>query len=182
MAYADEMGMHVTMASEVVSVTAFFSVLGTILLGMAADRFRRSYVLSLTYALRGVSFLLLLLLPVGPPMFIYALVLGVSWSATTPITAAISADIFGKAHAGLIFGTMFTFMNIGAGVGAWLDGVFYEATGNYDAALTINVIIGFSAAIAVFFAREEAWSRRFGTDDPRPARRIGQATLVRSGD
>ncbi len=163
MAYADEMGMHVTMASEVVSVTAFFSILGTIVLGMAADRFRRSWVLSLTYALRGLSFLLLILLPVGPPMFVYALVLGVSWSATTPITAAISADVFGKANAGVIFGTMFTFMNIGAGIGAWLDGIFYEATGNYEVALTINVIVGFSAAIAVFFAREDMWSRRLGT-------------------
>jgi MFS family permease len=166
--------MHVTMASEVVSVTAFFSVLGAILLGMAADRFGRSWVLLLTYALRGLSFLLLILLPVGPPMFIYALVLGVSWSATTPITASISADVFGKANAGVIFDTMFTFMNIGAGVGAWLDGMFYEATGTYEIALTINVIVGFSAASAAFFAREDMWSRRLGTHSdalpsPRPA-------------
>lgn len=174
--------MHVTMASEVVSVTAFFSVIGTILLGMLADRYRRSYVLSMTYALRGLSFLLLLLLPVGPPMFIYALVLGVSWSATTPITAAISADIFGKANAGVIFGTMFTFMNIGAGVGAWLDGIVYDTTGGYDTALAINVVVGFSAAIAVFFARERTWSERFGASDravsaPRPS-----GTLARAGD
>lgn len=180
MAYADEMGMHVTMASEVVSVTAFFSVLGTILLGMAADRFRRSWVLSLTYALRGLSFLLLLLVPVGPPMFVYALVLGVSWSATTPLTAAISADIFGRANAGVIFGTMFTFMNIGAGLGAYLDGVVYEATGGYDVALTVNVIVGFSAAAAVFFAREDAWARRLGTHPDLPA--VARPALAGSAD
>jgi MFS family permease len=182
MAFADEMGMHVTMASEVVSVTAFFSVVGTILLGMAADRYRRSWVLSATYALRGLSFLLLLVLPVGPPMFVYALVLGVSWSATTPITAAISADIFGKANAGLIFGTMFTFMNIGAGVGAYLDGIVYDKTGNYDLALTINVIVGFSAAIAVFLTREESWSHRFGTSEPAQPHPMGTPALARSGD
>jgi MFS family permease len=182
MAFADEMGMHVTMASEVVSVTAFFSVAGTILLGMAADRVRRSYVLSLVYALRGIAFLLLLLLPVGPPTFMYALVLGVSWSATTPLTAAISADIFGRANAGLIFGTMFTFMNIGAGVGAYLDGIVYDVTGGYDLALAINVVIGLSASIAVFFAREGVWSDRFGTSERHLDGVAVPAGLARAGD
>ncbi len=161
MAYADEMGMHVTMAAEVVSVTAVFSVAGTILLGMLADRYRRSRVLAMVYALRGVSFFVLFLLPSGPPMFIYAVILGVSWSATTPLTAAISADIFGKVNAGAIFGAMYTLMNIGAGVGAYFDGVVYDRTGNYHAALIINTFMGASAAIAILLVHEPTWIQRF---------------------
>lgn len=161
MAYADEMGMHVTMAAEVVSVTAVFSVLGTILLGMLADRYRRSWVLALTYSLRAVSFFILFLLPSGPPMFIYAVILGVSWSATTPLTAAISADVFGKLNAGAIFGAMYTMMNVGAGVGAYFDGVVYDRTGSYHEALIINTFMGASAAIAVLLVREPAWIQRF---------------------
>lgn len=161
MAYADEMGMHVTMAAEVVSVTAVFSVAGTILLGMLADRYRRSRVLALTYALRSVSFFVLFLLPAGPPMFIYAVILGVSWSATTPLTAAISADVFGKINAGAIFGAMYTMMNLGAGVGAYFDGVVYDRTGSYQAALIINTFMGASAAIAILLVREPTWIQRF---------------------
>ncbi len=146
MAFADDMGMHPMMAADVVAVVAVFSVIGTVLLGFLADRYARPPILSLTYALRGMSFLLLFLLPVGSPIFVHAIVLGVSWSATTPLTAAIAADRYGRAHVGVIFGTMFTFMNLGAGAGAFLDGVIHDLTGHYDLALLINAVLGLSAA------------------------------------
>ena len=149
MAYADDMGMSVLHAANTVSVTAIFSILGSVLLGIAADRYRRTSVLALTYALRGLAFLLLLLLPAGNLLYVYGLVLGISWTATTPLTAAIAADRYGPKHLGLIFGSMFTFMNLGFGIGSLLDGVIFETTGGYSAALLINVILGVVAAIAV---------------------------------
>ena len=68
--------------------------------------------------------------------------LGISWTATTPLTAAIAADRYGPRHLGLIFGSLFTFMNLGFGVGSFLDGVIYESFGGYNGALAINVILG----------------------------------------
>jgi MFS family permease len=149
LAYADDMGMSVLHAANTVSVTAIFSVLGSVLLGIAADRYQRTGILALTYALRGVAFLLLLLLPAGNLLYVYGLVLGISWTATTPLTAAIAADRYGPKHLGLIFGTLFTFMNLGFGVGALLDGIIFEATGGYTAALILNVLLGVVAAAAV---------------------------------
>lgn len=149
LAYADDMGMSVLHAANTVSVTAIFSLLGSVLLGIAADRYQRTGILALTYALRGVAFLLLLLLPAGNLLYVYGLVLGISWTATTPLTAAIAADRYGPKHLGLIFGSLFTFMNLGYGVGAVLDGVIFEATGGYTAALLLNVILGLAASVAV---------------------------------
>jgi MFS family permease len=148
LAYADDMGMSVMHAANTISVTAVFSILGSVLLGLAADRFRRTSVLALTYALRGLAFLLLLLLPAGNLLYVYGLVLGISWTATTPLTAAIAADRYGPKHLGLIFGSLFTFMNLGFGVGSFLGGVIYEVTGGYQAALVINVALGLAAAVA----------------------------------
>jgi MFS family permease len=142
MAYADDMGMSVLHAANAISVTAIFSILGSVLLGMAADRYARTHVLALTYALRGLAFLLLILLPGGNLIYLYGLVLGISWTATTPLTAAIAADRYGPRHLGLIFGSLFTFMNIGFGVGSFLDGVIFENFGGYNGALAINVILG----------------------------------------
>ena len=142
MAYADDMGMSVLHAANAISVTAIFSVAGSVLLGMAADRYSRSNVLALTYALRGLAFLLLILLPGGNLIYLYGLVLGISWTATTPLTAAIAADRYGPRNLGLIFGSLFTFMNLGFGVGSFLDGVIYEYFGGYNGALAINVILG----------------------------------------
>lgn len=150
LAYADDMGMGSMQAADIVAVTAGFSIVGSVALGLAADRVRRSSVLSLTYALRGLAFLLLAVLPTGHLVYLYAVVLGVSWTATTPLSAAISTDLYGRANIGVIFGTMFTFMNLGFGAGSFLDGVVYDSTGSYEAALVVNAILGAVAAIAVF--------------------------------
>jgi MFS family permease len=148
LAYADDMGMSVLHAANTISATAIFSILGSVLLGLAADRFRRTSVLALTYALRGLAFLLLLLLPAGNLLYVYGLVLGISWTATTPLTAAIAADRYGPKHLGFIFGSLFTFMNLGFGFGSFLGGVIFEASGGYQAALIVNVALGLAAGIA----------------------------------
>jgi MFS family permease len=148
LAYADDMGMSVLHAANTISVTAVFSILGSVLLGLAADRFRRTSVLALTYALRGLAFLLLLLLPADNLLYVYGLVLGISWTATTPLTAAIAADRYGPKHLGFIFGSLFTFMNLGFGFGSFLGGVIFEASGGYQLALIVNVVLGIVASIA----------------------------------
>jgi MFS family permease len=149
MAYADDMGMSEIHAADVVAVTAVCSIFGSIGLSLLADRRSRPHILGLTYLLRGLSFLLLLILPKDNLIFFYSLILGISWTATTPLTAAISADIFGRQNLGVIFGTMFTFMNLGMGVGSLLDGLIFDMSGGYTIALVINGILGILAAAAV---------------------------------
>lgn len=167
MAYADDMGMATTRAADIVAATALFSILGSFVLGIAADRHPRKRVLAVTYALRGISFALLWILPVGPLLFVYAMVLGISWTATTPLTAAISADLYGRKNIGVIFGTMFSFMNIGFGAGSFLDGLVYDALGSYRVALLANAALGLLAAAAVMQVAHLASPR------PRDRRAIG---------
>lgn len=149
-AYVDDMGMAPLHAANAIAVTALFSVAGSLLLGMVADRRGRAPILALTYALRGVAFGLLLVLPPDNFLFLYAIVLGVSWTATTPLTAAIAADLYGSRHLGAVFGTLFTFMNLGFGLGAFLDGVIYEWAGGYEVALVVNALLGLLAAATVW--------------------------------
>jgi MFS family permease len=188
MAYADDMGMSTTRAADVVAVTAIFSIAGSFLLGLAADRYDRRYVLALTYALRGVAFLLLWLLPVGPLLFIYACVLGISWTATTPLTAAISADLYGRRNLGLIFGLMFSFMNVGFGAGSFLDGLVYDTFGSYRAALLANMVLGGLAAVAALRSgREQRVAMRRAAISATPQPELGGllsagAVSQRAGD
>jgi MFS family permease len=149
MAFADDMGMGEMAAADVVAVTAIFSIGGSLLLGMLADRYARQRVLGLTYALRGLAFAFLFLFFSESLIYVYAVILGISWTATTPLTAAISADLYGRRNIGVIFGTMYTFMNIGFGVGSFLDGVVYDAFGDYNFALVVNAALGFIAALLV---------------------------------
>ncbi|MGH2560647.1 MAG: MFS transporter [Thermomicrobiales bacterium] len=149
MAYADDMGMSTMHAADVIAVTAVFSIAGTVSLGLLADRYSRPRILALTYTLRGLAFILLIFYASDSLIFGYAVVLGISWTATTPLTAAISADLYGQQRLGVVFGTLFTFMNLGFGVGAFLDAVTYDISGGYTTALIINAVLGITAGFAV---------------------------------
>jgi MFS family permease len=176
LAYADDMGMSVLHAANTVSATAIFSVAGSVLLGIAADRYPRTSILALTFALRGLAFLLLLLLPGGNLLYVYALVLGISWTATTPLTAAIAADRYGPRHLGLIFGSLFTFMNLGFGIGSLLDGVLFEINHSYQTALLVNAALGAVAAVgALLVPRFGAAPGRVSTPGPSSDERLTPA-------
>ena len=158
-AYADDMGMSTLHAARAVGVTALFSIGGSVLLGIAADRYRRSAVLAVTYALRGVAFVLLLV--IGQDLlYVYAVVLGISWTATTPLTAAIAADLYGRSNLGTVFGTLFTFMNLGFGLGAFVDGAIYEWAGGYEVALGLNAALGVAAAVGALAVPKRLGARR----------------------
>jgi MFS family permease len=140
-----------TTASFAMSVVGGASIVGSLALGYLSDRKGHREILTLTYFLRGLSFLVLL--AVGsfiPGIFIAAIILGVSWTSTTPLGSAIAADIFGRASIGTIFGFIFTAMNVGSGVGAFVAGLDRDLTGNYQAALIANVALGFLAAAATW--------------------------------
>lgn len=140
-----------TTASLAMSVVGGASIVGSLILGYMSDRKGHRQILSLTYFLRGLSFLVLL--AVGsyiPGIFLAAIILGISWTSTTPLGAAIAADVFGRASMGTIFGFIFTSMNIGSGLGAFLAGLDQDITGNYNAMLITNVALGFMAAVVTW--------------------------------
>jgi MFS family permease len=150
-----------TTASLAMSVVGGASIVGSLVLGYLSDRKGHRQILALTYFLRGLSFLVLL--AVGsfiPGIFIAAIILGVSWTSTTPLGSAIAADIFGRASMGTIFGFIFTSMNIGSGLGAFIAGLDQDVTGNYHAILVANVALGFLAAIATWSIKVKPYEVR----------------------
>lgn len=165
-----------TTASLAMSVVGGASIVGSLVLGYLSDRKGHREILTLTYFLRGLSFLVLL--AVGsyiPGIFIAAIILGISWTSTTPLGAAIAADIFGRASMGTIFGFIFTSMNVGSGVGAFVAGLDQDMTGNYQAALIANVVLGFLAAAATWSIKV----RPFEIPQTTPARDRGEPALAR---
>ena len=147
-----------TVASTALSVVGGCSIIGAVVIGLLADRIGRKPMLATTYFLRGLAFLMLLL--AGPNLvgiFLAAIVLGVSWTSTTPLTSAISADMYGRHSLAGIFGFMFSTMNIGSAAGAWLAARDYDVTGNYHLSLMVNAVLGFAAAAVVQAVRTRSF-------------------------
>lgn len=143
-------------ASSVLAIVGGCSIVGSLAIGYLADRVGSKPMLALTYFLRGLAFMILLLARAHlAGIVLAAIVLGISWTSTTPLTSAISAEIYGRASLGAIFGCIFTAMNVGSGVGAWLAGLDYDLTGNYQLALILNGLLGFAAAATILAAQPQ---------------------------
>lgn len=167
--------MMQTTASLALSVVGGFSIVGAIVMGLLSDRKGHREMLAVTYFLRGLSFLVLLAVDAWiPGLFLAAIILGISWTSTTPLASAITADVFGRASLGTIFGFIFTAMNVGTGFGAVLAGLDRDITGNYQAALIANVTMGFAAAAVT-------WSIRIRPfEHPLPARQASASLAAAS--
>ncbi len=154
--FATDMGFDPMVSSFALGLVGAFAMVGSLTTGALADRYGRRQLLSLTYLLRGVAFLLLLAVPSEhgePLLFVAVFVLGISWTSTTPLTSAICADCYGRPSLGVIFGTLFSVMVIGSAAGATLDGYIYDVTKSYQVALWLSAIMGFVAAGVVYLSR-----------------------------
>lgn len=66
------------------------------------------------------------------------------------MVSALSADIFGRFSVGSVFGTIFFVHQVGAALGSWLGGFFFEATGGYGAAFaTASTILVLACIVSL---------------------------------
>lgn len=157
MIFAGDEGVEKMTASFAMGMIGGVSILATIAFGYLGDRFSRQKLLSLVYFLRGLAFLVLWLIPHSEhrveTLFLGAFLLGLSWGATTPLTSACVADACGRRYLGSIFSTMFAFMPLGSGLGAYLAALVFDAVGSYAPALFFDFVLGVLAALVVLRTR-----------------------------
>ncbi|MEU8521527.1 MFS transporter [Streptomyces sp. NPDC048577] len=131
---AHDHGMPITAAASLLAVIGVFDVVGTIASGWFTDRFEARRLLSVYYALRGVSllFLPMLLAPsIHPPMIFFIVFYGLDWVATVPPTIALCREHYGEDSA-IVFGWVLASHQVGAAVVAFAGGVARDVFGSYD--------------------------------------------------
>ncbi len=152
--YATRLGLSHTVAASGLALTGWASIGGAFATGWWLDRTGSILPLAFVYALRGFGFVLLLWFgghAVG--LLIAALVIGFSWSATTPLTSSLCATLFGRRRLGTIFGLLFAVMPLGTAAGSAFAGLLFDWTGNYNVSLLLAAAAGLSAAAVVFPVR-----------------------------
>jgi MFS family permease len=152
--FAMDMGFEQMAAANALGLVGACSLAGGLTAGYLGDRFSRKNVLAGVYLLRGLAFAVLLQARDLPTLYLGSFLLGISWTSTGALTSAITADRCGLRNLGTIYGTMFTIMPIGTGVGAYLGGLIYEARHGYELSLIVSALAGLIAAVVVFGVRE----------------------------
>ncbi|MBO9385190.1 MAG: MFS transporter [Thermomicrobium sp.] len=152
--YATRIGLGHTVAATGLALTGWASIAGAFATGWWLDRSGTSLPLAVVYALRGLGFLLLLVVGASTAGVLFsALVIGFSWSATTPLTSSLCAALYGRRRLGTIFGLLFAVMPVGTAAGSAVAGILFDWTGHYTLSLVLAGALGLSAAAVVWPVR-----------------------------
>lgn len=148
-AWCSEHGLTATYAAGMLALMGAFNFAGTVASGWLTDRYDPRGLLSVYYAFRGVSLLMLLFIPPGVGLVAFAVLFGLDYIATVPPTTALVADTFGRANVGTVYGWVFCAHQVGAALAAWLGGLVRDQLGDYTVAfIAAGVIAMLAAALA----------------------------------
>ena len=165
----EDRGISPNMAGAMFAVMGGLNAVGSIGAGVLSDRFSRKNMLALVYFLRGSAYMILLVPPlVGIPIlsgdtgvWLFAVIAGVSWIATNPLSVSLTADVYGLRALGTITGVSFVFHQTGAFCGVLLAGLLQDLTGSYTIPLLAVGALLFPAALSAFTINERRYSVRY---------------------
>jgi MFS family permease len=159
--YSLTTGLTRNNAAVGLSLMGGMSIVGALIMGWWADKSGKLIPLSVTYLLRGGGFAVLFLAGTNFPIVLIAMtMIGISWTATVPLTSAISADIYGRLRLGTIFGLMFAIMPLGSAIGSATAGFLYDLSGSYAISIWMNAAIGITAGIVVYLVHTRPMFQR----------------------
>jgi MFS family permease len=164
--YCFDNGIPETRGAALLAFIGIFNVVGTTMSGWLTDRWDSRWLLFWYYGLRGIS---LLFLPFSGfnafTLTIFAVFYGLDWIATVPPTVRLSADLFGKEKAPVIFGWLMAIHQIGGAVAAFVAGYMRVALESYMQSFVLSgIACVITAGYVLLISRANA-----APGTPRPA-------------
>ena len=172
--FAHSLGVAEQSAALIFGLMMGLNIVGSIGAGILSDRFSRKNMLGLVYFVRGTAYMALLagveFMGWGTPaLLVFAVVAGISWIATAPLTTALIADVYGLRALGTISGVAFLVHALGSGLSIWLAGLLFDWTGSYTIPFLIAGLLLFPASLFAFSIKERRYSSRYQTAVEEPA-------------
>lgn len=155
--YVQSCGLPVTTGAFAYGILAGFNMGGMALAGYLADKWHRPRLLAAVYAGRGLSFILLMMVPnydVGA-LFLFAVMFGIFDYSTIPLTTSLVSTHVGLRVMGLALGVLGAFHSAGAAIGAFLGGILYDMFQLYDWMWISSITLAMLAAVMAISIRED---------------------------
>jgi predicted MFS family arabinose efflux permease len=112
-------------------------LIGVVAAGAWGDRSGPVWGTAASFAARIAVFALITVDQSALSVGIFALVFGVTFLVTAPLTVLFVRDSFGTRHLGALTGLITMVHHICGGFGAYLGAVVFDGTGGYDAAFIV---------------------------------------------
>ena len=82
----------------------------------------------------------------------YAVLIGLGYAATAPLTPAVASDLFGGPRFPRIFGVLHATNSFGGAVGVWTAGYIFDVTGSYALGLWVTALTAVCAPALLWVA------------------------------
>jgi predicted MFS family arabinose efflux permease len=146
-AYMVDRGSTAVEGMTALAVIGLANIAGSLGAGVLGDRYRKKHVLVWIYAVRAVAIAAFVAAPPSTvATWTFAIVLGLTWLGTVPLTNSLVAQIFGVQYLSTLFSIAFLGHQIGGFLGAWLGGYVFDATGSYFGVWMIAIVASVVAA------------------------------------
>jgi MFS family permease len=141
-------GIPEVRAAGLLALMGILDLIGTTFSGWLSDRYNSRYLLCCYYGLRGLSLLGLPQALSGPEwgLSAFAIFYGLDWIATVPPTVRLTAESFGRANVGVMFGWIFASHQVGAALAATFAGSVRTYLGDYMLAFLLSGTVCLFAA------------------------------------
>jgi len=142
-------GQDPMLSAEALAVIGGTSCVGSLAAGWLGGRYPKHILLGLLYILRAFVFTAYFVMPpTSATTLLFAGALGMLWySGVAPLMSGLVAEMFGTRYMATLLGISFVMHQVGSSLGAWGGGLIFDATGSYDSAWKIGVIVGFAAGV-----------------------------------
>ena len=158
--YIRDGGLSAGIGAAALALIGLFNIAGSWLWGVWGSKHSKKGLLALLYALRGVSIIIFLLVPLSPTSALaFASAFGFLWLGTVPLTNGLVSLIYGVRHLSALGGIIFLSHQVGAFFGAWGGGLAFDAFGSYDLMWAASIALAFLAAAINLPIRERPLTR-----------------------
>ncbi len=152
-AFAQDRGIEALFAGNLLAFMGLTGVIGVLVTGLWSDRSGPFAATFFCFVLRIAIFTLILTSQDTVSVAVFALLFGVTFWMTAPLTVIFARSAFGMAHLGAVSGIIVMVHHMCGGLGAYVGAALFDANGDYDVAFM--VMLGLSVVAALF-----AWPLR----------------------
>ena len=152
-------GISAEVAGWSLAIIGVTNIIGTLIFGWLGTKVKKPLPLASIYLMRSLTITIFILSPPSATVaLLFGVVIGILWLATVPMTNAIILSFIGPKYLATLSGICFICHQLGAVLGAWLGGRFFDAFGSYENMWWLSVGLGVAAFLLTITVKEEPFS------------------------
>ena len=132
-----ELGISAASAASVLATAGGMSIIGNFVLGSAADRIGNRQVFIIGFIMMATVLFWLVPAAEAWMLYLFAVVFGFAHGGMGASESPLVAGLFGMSSHGLIFGVVGLGFTLGAAIGPFLAGHFFDITDSYQVAFLV---------------------------------------------